>query len=83
MEFTQWFELLEEKISITEKQAFASQMFLGFYRSDHGFILLKGRVIKDDLGPPQTREIVVDNDLVVDHKKLSITKKPVCEASYR
>ena len=35
------------------------------------------------LGPPQTREIVVDNYLVVDHKKLSITKKPVCEASYR
>ena len=27
------------------------------------------------LGPPQTREIVVGNYLVVNHKKLSITKK--------
>ena len=35
------------------------------------------------LGPPQTGEIVVDNYFVLDHKKLSITKKPVCEASYR
>ena len=26
------------------------------------------------LGPPQTREIVIDNYLVVDYKKLSITK---------
>ena len=34
------------------------------------------------LGPPQTREIVVDNYLVFDPKKLSMTKKPVCEASY-
>ena len=32
------------------------------------------------LGPPQTRELVVDNYLVIDDKKLSITKKLVCEA---
>ena len=37
----------------------------------------------EHLGPPQTRPIVNDNYLVVDHKKLSITKKPVCEASCR
>ena len=40
--------------------------------------------IRSKLLGPQTREIVVDNYSVVDHKKLSITKKPVCElASYR
>ena len=49
----------------------------------HTVIQIKSLLV---LGPPQTREIyvVVDNYmyLVVDHKKLSITKKPVCEASF-
>ena len=35
------------------------------------------------LGSPQTRQIVIDNFLVVDNKQLSMTKHLVCELSYR
>ena len=37
---------------------------------------LSGYENEQTLGPPQTRPIVIDNYLVFDHKKLSITKKP-------
>ena len=51
-------------------------------RNNQAF-LQKTPIVLTDLGPSQTRrEIVVDNYLVVDDKKLSITKEPVCEASY-
>ena len=41
------------------------------------FVFMLIANLDSSLGPPQTRLIAIDNYLVVDHKKVSITKKPV------